>query len=63
MFNQKSESESHSVVSLCDLVDYSPTRFLCPWNSLSHNTGVGNPSLLQGIFPTRDQAQVCHIAG
>ena len=25
----------------------------CPWNSLSQNTGVGNLSLLQGIFPTQ----------
>ena len=25
----------------------------CPWNSPSQNTGVGNPSLLQGIFPTQ----------
>ena len=24
-----------------------------PWNSLGHNTGVGNLSLLQGIFPTQ----------
>ena len=27
------------------------------------NTGVGSLSLLQGIFPTRDQTQVSHIAG
>ena len=26
-------------------------RLLCPWNSLSKNTGVGSHSLLQGIFP------------
>ena len=24
-----------------------------PWNSLSHNTGVGSLSLLQGVFPTQ----------
>ena len=24
-----------------------------PWNSPSQNTGVGNHSLLQGIFPTQ----------
>ena len=24
-----------------------------PWNSLGQNTGGGNPSLLQGIFPTQ----------
>ena len=27
------------------------------------NTGVGSLSLLQGIFLTRDQTQVSHIAG
>ena len=25
-----------------------------PWNSLGQNTGVGNLSLLQGIFPTQE---------
>ena len=30
-----------------------PTRRLCPWNSPGKNTGVGNHSLLQGIFPTQ----------
>ena len=28
-------------------------RLLCPWNSLSENTGVGCYALLQGIFPTQ----------
>ena len=31
-----------------------PTRFLCPWNSPGKNTGGGNHSLLQGIFPTQE---------
>ena len=26
---------------------------LCPWNSPGKNTGVGCPSLFQGIFPTQ----------
>ena len=26
---------------------------LCPWNSLSNNTGVGCHALLQAIFPTK----------
>ena len=30
-----------------------PTSFLCPWNSLGKNTGVGSRSLLQGIFLTQ----------
>ena len=33
------------------------------WNSPGQNTGVGSLSLLQGIFPTRDQTQVSRIAG
>ena len=28
-------------------------RLLCPWNSPSKNTGVGNHSVLQGTFPTK----------
>ena len=30
-----------------------PIRLLCPWNSPGKNTGVGSPSLLQGIFLTQ----------
>ena len=33
--------------TLCDPMDYSP------WNSPGQNTGVGSPSLLQGIFPNQ----------
>ena len=29
----------------------------CPWNSPGQNTGVGNLSLLQGIFPTQESNQ------
>ena len=32
--------------TLCDPID-------CPWDSSGKNTGVGNHSLLQGIFPTQ----------
>ena len=32
--------------TLCDPMD-------CPWTSLGQNTGVGNFSLLQGVFPTK----------
>ena len=41
-------SESHSVVS-----DSGPHGLNSPWNSPGQNTGVGSPSLLQGIFPTQ----------
>ena len=34
-------------------VDCSPARLLCLWNSPGKNTGVGNHSLLQGIFSTQ----------
>ena len=30
-----------------------PTRFLCPWNSPGHNTGVDCHDLLQRIFLTQ----------
>ena len=30
-----------------------PVRFLCLWDPLGKNTGVGFHSLLQGIFPTQ----------
>ena len=36
-----------------DPMDCSHNRFLCPWNSLGKNTGVGSHSLLQGIFLTQ----------
>ena len=40
-------SESHSCLTLCNLMDYSP------WNSPVQNSGVGSLSLLQGFFPTQ----------
>ena len=43
------ESESHSVMS----DPLRPHGLYSPWNSSSHNTGVGSLSLLQGIFPTQ----------
>ena len=44
-----SKSESCSVVSYF----LWPHGLYSPWNSQGQNTGVGNPSLLQGIFPTQ----------
>ena len=38
--------------TLCDPMDYS-LQGSCPWYSPGKNTGVGNCSLLQGIFPTQ----------
>ena len=48
-----SESESRSVVSN----SLRPHRLYSPWNSLSQNTGVGNLSLFQGIFPIQESNQ------
>ena len=45
---------SHSVV--CDSLQphrLQPASLLCPWTSPGKKTGVGNPFLLQGIFPTQ----------
>ena len=44
-----SESESRSVVS----DSLHPHGLYGPWNSPGQNTGAGNLSLLQGIFPTQ----------
>ena len=34
-----------------------PTRLLCPWDSLSRNTGAGCHFLLQGLFPIQGSNQ------
>ena len=43
------ESERHSVVS----DSLWPHELYSPWNSPGKDTGMGNPFLLQGIFPTQ----------
>ena len=45
----ESESESHSVMSN----SLRPHGLYSPWDSPGQNTGVGNLSRLQGIFPTQ----------
>ena len=46
----ESESEGHAIMS-----DSLRSHGLyCPWNSPGQNTGVGNLSLLQGIFLTQE---------
>ena len=45
-------SVSQSCPTLCDPMDCTPTRLLCPWNLPAKNTGVGYPFLFHGIFPT-----------
>ena len=41
----ENESETHSVLSLCDPMDYTV-------HEIHQNTGVDSLSLLHGIFPT-----------
>ena len=43
------ESESFSV----EFYSLGPHGLYSPWNYPGQNTGVGSPSLLQGIFPTQ----------
>ena len=43
---------AQSRLALCDPMDCSPPRLLCPWGSPGKNTTVGYHSFLQGIFPT-----------
>ena len=43
---------AQSCLTLCNPMDYSLPGSSCPWNSTDKN-GVGNCSLLQGIFPTQ----------
>ena len=45
----QSETESHSVMS----DSLQPCGLYSPWNSPGQNSGVGNLSLLQRIFPTQ----------
>ena len=44
---------AQSCLTLCNPVDCSPTRLLCPWNFPGKNTGVGSHFLPQGIFLTQ----------
>ena len=46
----------------CDPTDYSPTRFLCPWDFPGNNTRVCCHVFLQGIFPTQGSKPRLQIA-
>ena len=43
---------AQSCTTLCNPMDCSPARLLCPWDSTGENTGVGSHALLHRIFPT-----------
>ena len=42
-----------SCATLCNLMDWNPTRLLCPWDFPHKTTGVGCHALFQGIFSTQ----------
>ena len=42
-----------SYLTLCDPMNYKPTRLLCPWDSPGTNTGAGCHFLLQRILLTQ----------
>ena len=42
---------THSCLTLCNPVDYSPSRLPCSWYFPDKNTAVGCHFFLQGIFP------------
>ena len=39
--------------TLCNPMDHSPPRLLCPWDPPGKNTGMGCYVLLQGIFSSQ----------
>ena len=51
-------AQSHP--TLCNPMDCSPPRLLCPWGFPGKNTGVGSHFLFQGILPTQCLLLVLH---
>ena len=49
--------------TLCDPMDCSPIRLLCPWDFPGKNTGVGCHFLPQEIFLTQGLTRVSHTVG
>ena len=43
---------AHSSATLCNPMELQPARFLCSWDSLGKNTGVGCHTFLHEIFGT-----------
>jgi len=52
-----------SCLTLCNLMDYSLARLLCPWDSPGKNTGVGCHAHLQGILLTSVNNNVSILTG
>ena len=54
--------KAQSCLTLCDPMDCSPARLLCPWGFLGKHTGAGCHFLLQGILPTqRSNPHLLHL--
>ena len=52
---------TQSCPTLCESVDYSPSRYSVHGNSPGKNTGVGCHALLQGIVPTQGSNPGLHL--
>ena len=53
-YKEKPKPCNHSEVKVAQsCLNLRPHGLYSPWNSSGQNTGVGNLSLLQGIFPTQ----------
>ena len=61
-FEQSCDKLFQSPLTLCDPMDYSLPRLLCPWDSPSKNTGVSCHALFQGIFWSKDQTRISCIS-
>ena len=59
LYNEKSESESHSVMS----TSLQNHGLYSPWNSPGQNTGVVAIPFSRGSSQPRDQTQISHIIG
>ena len=53
---------AYSCPTLCDPMDCSAPRLLCPWDSPGKNTGAGCQFLLQGIFPTQGWSRLSCVS-
>ena len=59
LYNEKSESESHSVMS----TSLQNHGLYSPWNSPGQNTGMVAIPFSKGFSQPRDQTQISHIIG
>ena len=48
-------------LTLCNPMDCSPAKLLCPQDSPGKNVGVGCHDLFQGIFPTQGRTHISNV--